>query len=157
MTGDFVRIDLPNNYWVAIVMAGSKPSTREMRKLLPNAVDMNSLKNNSAYASMLVYALITGNREALGKALMGDAIVEPVRAKLYPHYNAVKEALLKAGAIGVTLAGAGPSLFGIFDFEPSKERINEILHARGLRDHALIITRPSNIGVHEIPCEDLNT
>lgn len=156
MTGDFVRVDVPSNYWLSIVIAGNKPSTKEMRKLLPSAVDMTSLKNNSAYASMLVYSLITGDRNVLGKALMGDAVVEPVRAKLYPHYDAVKEALLKAGAIGVALAGAGPSLFGIFDFEPSREDINNLLRNHGLRDYTLIITRPSNVGVHEIPCGDLN-
>ncbi|GAB6948150.1 homoserine kinase [Vulcanisaeta sp. JCM 16161] len=156
VTGDFVRVDVPSNYWLSIVIAGNKPSTKEMRKLLPSAVDMTSLKNNSAYASMLVYSLITGDRNVLGKALMGDAVVEPVRAKLYPHYDAVKEALLKAGAIGVALAGAGPSLFGIFDFEPSREDINNLLRNHGLRDYTLIITRPSNVGVHEIPCGDLN-
>ena len=157
LTGDFVKVDLPSNYWVSVVIAGSKPSTREMRKLLPNAVGMNDLKNNSAYASMLIYSLITGNRETLSRALMGDSIVEPVRSKLYPHYNVVKEALLKAGAIGVALAGAGPSLFGIFDFEPAREDIDSLLEARGLRDYVLIITRPSNVGVHEVPYEDLNT
>ncbi len=156
VTGDYARVDVPSNYWVSVVITGSKPSTREMRRSLPSVVEMRDLRNNSAYASMLVYSLITGDRDVLGRALMGDAIVEPVRAKFYQHYNAVKEALLKAGAIGVALAGAGPSLFGIFDFKPSKEEISRLLEDYELRDYTLIITQPSNVGVHEIPNEELN-
>ncbi|MGC8607540.1 MAG: homoserine kinase [Vulcanisaeta sp.] len=156
VTGDFVRIDVPNKYWLSIIIAGNKPSTKEMRRLLPSTIDMGSLKNNSAYVSMFIYSFISGNKEILSKALMGDTIVEPIRAKFYPHYNAAKETLLKAGAIGVALAGAGPSIFGLFDHEPPKDNIDKMLGAYGLRDHLLIVTRPSNVGVHEIPCEGLN-
>ncbi|WP_054857751.1 homoserine kinase [Vulcanisaeta sp. JCM 16159] len=157
VTGDFVKVEVPSNYWLAVVLAGSKVSTGEMRRVLPSAVDMKDLKNNSAYVSMLVYSLITNNREILGKALMGDSIVEPIRAKFYPHYQVVKDTLLRIGAIGVALSGAGPSLFGVFDREPPKDRISELLNKGGLRDYILIITRPSNVGVHEIPCKELNT
>ncbi len=152
VTGDFVKVEVPNNYWFVVVLAGSKASTGEMRRLLPSAIDMRDFKNNLAYASILVYSLITNNREMLSKALMGDSIVEPIRIKYYPHYGIVKETLLKAGAIGVALSGAGPSLFGVFDSEPPRDHINELLRKNGLRDYVLIITKPTNTGTKEVSC-----
>ncbi|BDR91433.1 homoserine kinase [Vulcanisaeta souniana] len=157
VTGDFVKVEVPSNYWIVVVLAGSKVSTGEMRKLLPSAIDMRDFKNNSAYASMLIYSLITNNREILSRALMGDSIVEPIRIKFYPHYGIIKETLLKVGAIGVALSGAGPSLFGVFDSEPPRDRIDELLRKSGLRDYVLIITKPTNTGTREVPCNQLNT
>jgi homoserine kinase len=155
VTGDVVRIEVPGNYWFVIVTVGSKASTGEMRRVIPRSVDLDSLRNNMSYVSMLVYSLITGDVHTLRKAIMGDAIIEPIRSKFYPHYNAVKEALLKAGAVAAALSGAGPSLFGVFTEEPREELLRKLLHEYGIRDYVLIISKPRNAGVHEIPCDAL--
>jgi len=152
LIGDVVKIEISEDYWFVIVVTGSKASTGEMRKVVPRAVDMDLFKNNVSYASMLVYSLMTRNLNALRRAVMGDAIIEPVRSKFYAHYGAVKEALLKAGAVGAALSGAGPSLFGIFAEEPRENIIRALLHDYGIKDYTLLISRPQNMGVHEIPC-----
>jgi homoserine kinase len=126
-----------------------------MRRVIPRSVDLDSLRNNMSYVSMLVYSLVTGDVHTLRKAIMGDAIIEPIRSKFYPHYNAVKEALLKAGAVAAALSGAGPSLFGVFTEEPREELLRKLLHEYGIRDYVLIISKPRNAGVHEIPCDAL--
>ena len=42
-----------------------------------------------------------------------DFIIEPQRAKLIPHFYDVKESALKAGALGCSISGAGPSIFAL--------------------------------------------
>jgi homoserine kinase len=39
-----------------------------------------------------------------------DVIVEPARKHLIPGYAAIKEKALSAGALAVTISGAGPSM-----------------------------------------------
>jgi len=46
---------------------------------------------------------------------MEDAIAEPHREKLVPGYKMVKKAALTAGANGVAISGAGPSVVAFVD------------------------------------------
>ena len=46
---------------------------------------------------------------------MMDAVVEPERAKLIPGYWRVKKNALAAGAEGVAISGAGPTMIAIVD------------------------------------------
>ena len=41
---------------------------------------------------------------------MMDAIAEPARAELYPGYADARTAGLEAGALGVAVSGAGPTI-----------------------------------------------
>jgi len=41
---------------------------------------------------------------------MHDTVVTPARAELIDGYEAVREAALDAGATGVTISGAGPTV-----------------------------------------------
>ena len=50
---------------------------------------------------------------------MSDRIAEPVRAPLYPGYREARAAALAAGAVGVTVSGAGPTLVAIVPSEAS--------------------------------------
>ena len=44
-----------------------------------------------------------------------DVLVEPRRAPLIPGFAAVKQAALNAGALGASISGGGPSVFGWFE------------------------------------------
>ena len=50
---------------------------------------------------------------------MQDRMHQPYRAALIPNYDAVTAAAIEAGALGVALSGAGPSLFAITKEETS--------------------------------------
>ena len=55
-----------------------------------------------------------------------DVLVEPRRASLIPGFAKVKAAALDAGALGASISGGGPSVFGWFD---SKERAQAAVEA----------------------------
>jgi homoserine kinase len=150
VNNDLLRVGVPGDICIVVVITGSKPSTGEMRKVVPREVSIDDLKNNSFYTAMVLYSVLSNDAEALGRAVSMDSVVEPRRARLYPHYEPVKRALTRAGALGVALAGAGPSLFGIFRERPGGEYITRELIREGVVDHRVIITRPSNSGIVEV-------
>ena len=49
-------------------------------------------------------------------------LVEPRRAPLIPGFAQVKQAALDCGALGASIAGAGPSVFGWFESKELAER-----------------------------------
>jgi homoserine kinase len=48
---------------------------------------------------------------------MDDAVVEIARKKMVPGYDRVKASAKKAGASGVCISGAGPSVLAVVDGE----------------------------------------
>ena len=44
-----------------------------------------------------------------------DKIVEPIRKKTIPGYDKVKENAINAGALALTISGAGPSVISILN------------------------------------------
>lgn len=59
-----------------------------------------------------VFGMIKGDLDLRGRSL-NDIIVEPTRASLIPNYNLAKKYANEAGAVGVTISGAGPSMIAV--------------------------------------------
>lgn len=83
-------------------------STKRARAVLPNRIPLRDAVSNLAAVSLLPRAL--SSDLALLRHLLNDRWHEPYRAKLVPGFFNVKKAALAAGAYGVTLSGAGPTL-----------------------------------------------
>ncbi|KAF9676405.1 hypothetical protein SADUNF_Sadunf09G0135100 [Salix dunnii] len=80
-----------------------------MRAALPAEIGMPRHVWNCSQAGALVASVLQGDLVGLGKALLGDKIVEPKRAPLIPVIEGVKKAVLQVGAFGCTISGAGPT------------------------------------------------
>jgi homoserine kinase len=87
-------------------------STAEARRVLPQHYDRADAIYNSGHLGLLLRALATGNGDWLRTAL-GDRIHVPYRKTLIPGYDAVVAAAIAAGAYGVTISGAGPTLLAL--------------------------------------------
>lgn len=103
--------------------------TKVARALLPDAVPLGKIAQNVGGAASIVAGILSGNIELIGKGMV-DAIVEPARAHLVPGYAAVRKAALEAGAEGVAISGAGPSMIAIVD--NAKARASSV--AEAMRD-----------------------
>jgi homoserine kinase len=62
----------------------------------------------------MVAAFASGDLELLGRAV-DDQIAEPARAALLPGFVEAKAAALRAGALGGSISGAGPTSFYFTD------------------------------------------
>lgn len=84
-------------------------STAKARAALPAVVSLPDAVYNVGRAALLTAALVSGRHELLSDAL-SDRLHEPYRQALVPGMPGVGSAAKEAGAYGVTLSGAGPTL-----------------------------------------------
>jgi len=89
-------------------------STAEARKVLPADYSKADAIFNAAHLGLLVRALESGNENWLRCALQ-DKIHQPYRQSLIKGYEAVQQAALNAGAYGMVISGAGPTLLALTD------------------------------------------
>jgi len=119
--------------------------TQYSRSLLPSQVEIGKLARNVSLASTVVAGFAKGDIVMIGKGLE-DSVVEPARKVMIPWFDDVKNAALQAGAAGVCISGAGPSMMAIVDsVETDPERIRTSMVER-FATHGIIansfITNP---------------
>jgi len=86
--------------------------TAAARKVLPRQVGRSAAVAQAAHLGALLLGLEHGDAE-LVRGAMEDRIAEPARAPLYPGYPEARAAAREAGALGVAVSGAGPTLVAI--------------------------------------------
>ncbi|MFN6564340.1 MAG: homoserine kinase [Nostoc sp. ChiSLP01] len=89
-------------------------STSEARRVLPTEVSRADAIFNTAHLGLLLRGLETGKAEWLKTALQ-DKLHQPYRKALIPGYDAVNLAAVTAGAYGMVISGAGPTLLALTD------------------------------------------
>lgn len=89
-------------------------STSEARKVLPTQVEHRDAIFNTAHLGLLLRGLETGNHEWLEAALQ-DKLHQPFRKSLIKGYDSVYSAAVSAGAYGMVISGAGPTLLALTD------------------------------------------
>ena len=95
-----------------VVVANEELSTKTARLMLPEAVPHADAAFNVAHAGLLAASIATGRPELLGAAL-ADRLHEPYRASAVADLQQVHDILRDAGAAGVALSGAGPTVIGL--------------------------------------------
>jgi homoserine kinase len=88
--------------------------TRLSREALVAPYRIGEFVRQSEYLALFLTGLARGDRELIAAGLR-DVLVEPRRAALIPGFAAVQAAALAHGALGASISGAGPSVFGWFD------------------------------------------
>jgi len=89
-------------------------STASAREVLPVEVSRADAIFNTAHLGLLIRALATNRPEWL-KAALQDKLHQPYRQVLIPGYADVYVAAMNAGAYGLVISGAGPSLLALSD------------------------------------------
>jgi homoserine kinase len=110
-----INLPAPKNLEIAIAMPliTTPPNkTKKARMVIPKLVPIEKLVYNVSKASSVAAGFALGDVDLIGES-MQDSIVEPARASLIPGYQKIRENAQKAGACGVTISGAGPSMLAI--------------------------------------------
>jgi homoserine kinase len=108
-----VRLDLPLNYEIAVVVPDFALSTSASRSILPSSYCREDVVFNVQRSALLIAALFTGSTDSFSAALE-DRLHQPYRATLIPGFIEMLE--LKApGLLGCSLSGAGPSVLVFFE------------------------------------------
>jgi homoserine kinase len=97
-----------------IVIPAFELSTADARQVLPDHYSRADVIFNIAHLGLLLRGLETGQAAWLQVAL-NDRIHQPYRHELIPGYDTIRAAALNAGAHGLVISGAGPTLLALTD------------------------------------------
>ena len=109
---EILQIPTPHDLYATIIHPQIEVKTSEARAILPKEVALTKAVTQWANFGSLIHALHTSDFGLIQRSL-NDVIVEPYRSQLIPHYNEVKDEVLKAGALGAGISGSGPSIFSL--------------------------------------------
>ena len=107
-----IKIESPTNLRMCVAVPKievPKKKTKVSRGVIPKKVKLTDAVLNLSNASAIVAGFMKKDPKLIGNSIV-DVIVEPARQHMIPGYKQVKQNALKAGAYGVTISGAGPSV-----------------------------------------------
>jgi homoserine kinase len=107
-----VRVRVHPSIGLVLVTPGYAVETAKARAVLAAQVARADAVQQAAHLAGLVLGLERGEL-SLVAASLEDRIAEPVRAPLYPGYREARAAAREAGAIGLTVSGAGPTVVAL--------------------------------------------
>ncbi|HEX4136726.1 MAG TPA: homoserine kinase [Bryobacteraceae bacterium] len=103
-----IRLDMPDNFDVAVVVPDFAIPTKEARAVLPDCYSQADVVFNVQRTALLIAALKTGDSSVFPMAL-DDRLHQPFRSRLVPGLNEILR-LRKPGLLGCALSGAGPGV-----------------------------------------------
>lgn len=122
---DVIKIQPPSDLRMCIAIPKlqvPKKKTKVSRGLIPKKIRLDDSIFNLSNASTIVAGFLKKDTRLIGESIK-DVIVEPARKHTIPGFDKVKDNALKAGALGVTISGAGPSVIA---FTSSSANLKEI-------------------------------
>lgn len=109
---DVIRVQPPSSLRLCVAVPKLKvppKKTEVSRGVIPKYVPLSDSIVNLSNAAAIVAGFLKKDPELIGSSIR-DIIVEPARQHLIPGFPAVKKKALRAGALGATISGAGPSV-----------------------------------------------
>ena len=148
-----ITIDSPINLRMCIAVPKidvPKKKTKVSRGVIPKKVKLVDAVLNLSNASAIVAGFMKKDPELIGNSIK-DVIVEPARQHMIPGYEKVKQNALKAGAYGVTISGAGPSVIAFsknsFDLKKISNAMSKGFKTANIECQT-IICKPSKGAIH---------
>jgi len=121
-----IKIEPPMNLRMCIAVPKldvPKKKTKVSRGVLPKKVSLIDSVANLSNAAAIVAGFMKKDPKLIGDSIK-DVIVEPARQHMIPGFVKVKENALKAGALGVTISGAGPSVIAFSNSSADLKKIS---------------------------------
>ena len=103
-----IRLDMPKNFEIAVVVPNYALPTSQARAVLPDCYVLSDVVFNIQRAALLIAALATGDASVFPAAL-DDRLHQPFRAALVPGLADILR-LREPGLLGCALSGAGPGV-----------------------------------------------
>jgi homoserine kinase len=145
---DVIKIDPPID--LALCVAIPKltipaKKTKISRSVIPSKINISDSILNLANAAAIVVGFMKKDSTLIGKSVI-DVIVEPARQHMIPGFSKVKKNALNAGALGVTISGAGPSVIAFANKSSNLKKISSSMtkgFASANKKCDVVICKPS--------------
>ena len=123
-----VELPVPAGLIACVVHPDHIVETRAARAALGEPYPLATVVAHQACLAQFLCGCYRDDIELIAAGLK-DLLVEPRRASLIPGFHAVKQAALDHGALGSSISGAGPSMFGWFTDRQPARRAAEAMQA----------------------------
>lgn len=132
---DVISLDTPEKLHCTVIHPRIEIRTEDTRKILRQRIPLAKAVIQWGNVGGLIAGLLKSDYELIGRSLH-DEIVEPIRSVLIPGYDDLKQAALKAGALGCSISGSGPSVFALSTSKKQAREVgkamSQVLNAVGL-------------------------
>ena len=143
-----VKIEPPKDLVLCVAVPKLKvpaKKTKVSRGAIPKRVSLSDMVKNISNASAIVAGFSQKDSQLIGNSIQ-DVIVEPARKHMIPGFDKVKKNALSAGAYGVTISGAGPSVIAFTDKKHDSKKISNAMK-RGFKsakkESKVFVCKPS--------------
>ncbi|MHA6206213.1 homoserine kinase [Dyella soli] len=116
-----LRLPVPEAWHCALVHPHVVLETRQSRAALAGGFALHDVVAQHANLALVLVGCHRGDATLVREGLK-DVLVEPRRAPLVPGFARVKQAALDHQALGASISGAGPSVFGWYERREDAER-----------------------------------
>ncbi len=123
---DIIKIDSPKELWATVIHPQLEVKTRDARRVLKGGIDLYKAITQWGNVGGLVAGLYSEDYDLIGRSLV-DVVIEPIRSILIPGYEKVKRATIEAGALGCSISGSGPSIFGLSKGEEIANKVKLVM------------------------------
>lgn len=107
-----IRLPTPSGVSVVLLHPDLQVNTAQARRQLPKSIPMKLWLDQQGLLAAFIHACATNDIELIRTSLR-DVVVEPYRKGNVVCFDNVVAAAYKAGALGSTLSGSGPSIFAL--------------------------------------------
>ncbi len=123
---DIIPLRFPKRLRIAVVHPHIELPTWQMRRILHEQVELRDAVRQWGNIAAFVAGLQNDDLPLISRSLQ-DVIIEPVRGKVIPGYEAAKQAAVKNGALGSGISGSGPSMFALCPSESTAQKAGDAM------------------------------
>ena len=109
---DCHRLAVPTGLRAVIVHPKIEVLTKSSRAVLKDNIALSEHIRQSGNLGGFLLGMYKSDFDLIKRALE-DLIIEKQRAHLIPHFTEIKSNAIRAGALGCSISGAGPSVFAL--------------------------------------------
>jgi homoserine kinase len=151
---EVIDLPVPPQLRVSIVHPQCRVETAKARALLRgHGFTIEQAVANLGNLGALVTGLHRGDLEMVGRSIE-DQMVEPLRMSMIPGYGPVKSAAKRAGALGCSISGSGPSVFAFTGSDVAAARVaaamRDAFHEAAGLDSESFVGPVNLVGAHRI-------
>ncbi|MBC3845247.1 homoserine kinase [Winogradskyella echinorum] len=145
---DIIQIPSPSELTATIIHPQIEIKTEDARKVIKSEIPIKTAIAQWANVGGLISGLHTNDFDLISRSLV-DHVAEPQRKHLIPHFDTIKNAALKSGALGASISGSGPSIFAL---SKSTEIANNVAEAMDMVyknsgiDYNIYVSKISKLG-----------
>lgn len=124
-----IQLPIPENLWLALVTPNVEVPTAKARAALPGNVPLKQMVSQTAGVARLIDSIHRGDLDAMAAAMESDTVIEAARAHLMPLLSQMRSVAKAAGALGLVIGGAGPTLCAVCDTMAAAQQVAAAMHA----------------------------